>query len=173
MTPAQLTLYWREWRAAAQAMKQLGHAGDDYQRRALQADAIGGVEKSSKDLTNAELTKVLAKFRSYSQPGNFSAQMHAEEEPEARHAATLAEIERLGAARGIKGGRAGVSRYFSKFLGGVPVEKATPDKLRRLLYVLKNRPGKAPASPAPAAPAPTATPSPAPVENTAGWDGEF
>jgi len=151
MNAGQITLYWREWRLASEALKGLGHPGDDYQRKALQADAIGGVEKSSKKLTNAELTKVLAKFRSFSSPADFKAQMHAEEEPDARRAATLAEIKRLAKARGIRGGLGGVSGYFKKFLGGVAVEGATDDKLRRLLYVLKSRPAKTTANPAPTA----------------------
>lgn len=182
MTDKQLQLYFREWRAASAALKALGHAGDDYQRKALQADAIGGIEKSAKDLTNAELTKVLAKFRSYSQPADLGAQLKAEDEPAQRRAATLAEIVRLAAARGVNGGVPAVSRYFHKFLADQPLDKVSDDKLRRLLWVLKNRPAKAPATPAQAArPAPATpvstpvpTPSAAPAqEGLEGWDGEI
>lgn len=166
MNDSQMRAYWAEWRNCSSALKALGHPGDDYQRKALQADAIGGVEKSSAKLTNAELTRVLAKFRSYSKPADFAAQMHAEEEPGEKRAATLREIERLAEARGVRGGLKGVSSYFKKFLAEVPVEKATGDKLRRLLYVLKNRPGKAPASPALSA-------SPAPAKRASAAEDEF
>ena len=180
MTDKQLQLYFREWRAASAALKALGHAGDDYQRKALQADAIGGIEKSAKDLTNAELTKVLAKFRSYSQPADLGAQLKAEDEPAERRAATLAEIVRLAAARGVNGGVPAVSRYFHKFLADQPLDKASDDNLRRLLWVLKNRPAKAAtpsqaARPAPAAPVstPSATTAAPAQEGLEGWDGEI
>jgi hypothetical protein len=92
MNAAQLTLYWREWRACSQALKALGKEHDDVIRRALQADAIGGIDKSSKALTNAELTRVLARFRSYSRPGDLNAQLKAEEEPEQTRADYYARI---------------------------------------------------------------------------------
>ena len=139
MNPSQLTLYWREWRAAASALKELGKESDDVVRKALQADAIGGIDKSSKKLTNAELTRVLARFRSYSRPADFAAQMRAQEEPEARRALTIQQIERLAAESGIKGGLGGVSIYFKRWLGGKAVGLCDGDTLRKLVFILERR----------------------------------
>jgi hypothetical protein len=179
-TPAQLTLYWREWRACAEALKALGKASDDVVRKALQADAIGGIDKSSKKLTNAELTRVLAKFRSYSRPADFAAQMRAQEEPEARRAATIQKIEQLGAEVGIRGGLAGVSTYFKKWLGGKAVGLCDDDTLRKLVFILERRKAErgagagvskadAPAMQEPAA----AQAEPVPTQDNPYWDGEF
>jgi hypothetical protein len=179
MTEKQLTLYWREWRACKEALQALGRPCDDEVRHALQADAIGGFTKSSKKLTNDQLTRVLARFRSYSQPGNLGAQLHAENEPEDRRAATLAEIERLAEAAGIRGGLAGVSTYFQRWLRGKAVGLVDDDTLRKLSFILRKRIGEMRGKPATAAPAkapsakPTLAPPPATAENPIEWDGEF
>ena len=83
MNAAQLQLYWYEWRACAEALKKLGKRCDDEMRKTIQRSALAERTKSSKELSNAELTAVLAKFRSFSRPGDFDAQMHAQAEPEA------------------------------------------------------------------------------------------
>lgn len=187
MNAAQLTLYWCEWRACAGALKELGRPADDVVRKALQADAIGGFDKSSKKLTNAELTRVLARFRSYSRPADFPAQMHAQEEPEKMRAETLKRIEALGVEVGIKGGLVGVSTYFKRWLGGKAVGICDDDTLRKLTGILERRKaeGGVPAPRKPAAPAaqpacndpaeasqPDAGDQAAPPENPY-WDGEF
>jgi hypothetical protein len=173
MTKAQITLYWREWRACKEALQALGRACDDEVRHALQADAIGGFTKSSKKLTNAELTRVLARFRSFSRPGDLGAQLHAEDEPEARRAAMLAEIERLGEAAGIKGGLAGLSTYFKRWLGGKAVGLVDDDTLRKLSFILRKRIGEMGGKPGPAPAAKPAPTEPVPAENPIEWDGEF
>jgi hypothetical protein len=139
MNPSQLSLYWREWRACSDALKALGHRGDDDQRKSLQRSALGELTISSKALTNAQLTAVLAKFRSFSQPGNLNAQLHAEDDAGEQVAKAHARIERLAVDCGIKGGLAGVSTYFKKWLGGKSVVALDRDTLRKLEGILRRR----------------------------------
>lgn len=80
MTPAQTSLYWREWAACRAALLALGRDASDAARRHLQAEALRGRVKSSKSLTNAEFSAVLGKFRAFSKPDDLGAQMHAQEE---------------------------------------------------------------------------------------------
>lgn len=139
MTPQQTALYWREWAACSKALKALGHNGDDDQRKSLQRSALGERTISSKHLTNPQFTLVLAKFRSFSQPDDLAAQMHAQEEPEQRRADTLAKIEQLARDTGINGGLNGVSTYFKKWLGGIPIERQGDDTLRKLVGIMQAR----------------------------------
>lgn len=186
MNTAQTTLYWREWRLCAKALEELGRPCDDAARKAIQSDAIGHIDKSSKKLTNAELTRVLAKFRSWSKADDLGAQMKAENEPGERHAAALKTIERLGGECGIKGGLKGVSTYFQKWLNGKAVGMCDADTLRKLVFILEKRKaqgGGVARKPAAAAaaevqgagkPVAASVPEAEPVykEATAGWDGE-
>jgi len=55
--------------------KTLSPKDTDAQRKIIQAKALGGVEKSSKDLTNEELDEVLKAFRAISHPADFGTQM--------------------------------------------------------------------------------------------------
>lgn len=68
MTPAQNGRYWKKWSEVRKLLTSLGEysaADADAERRAIQARALGGVEKSSKDLTNKELDKVYDAFDAY------------------------------------------------------------------------------------------------------------
>lgn len=78
MTPKQNTLYWREWNAARKA-GQLS----DQDRYAIHEEALGQ-HKSSKDLTNEDLDKVLAAFRAISRPSSLNAQMRQQTMPKTR-----------------------------------------------------------------------------------------
>lgn len=139
MNPSQQSLYFREWGKARTALAGLGRPNDDTVRKALQREALGGTVKSSKVLTNGELTKVLAKFRTWSEPNNLNAQMHAEEEPGQRIADYRATIELLSGACGIKDGRRGVEAYYWKFLGGKKLCELGVDTLRKLVFVMDKR----------------------------------
>ncbi|MCS6244680.1 MAG: hypothetical protein H2172_16385 [Opitutus sp.] len=139
MNPAQQSLYFREWGACRKALAELGRAHDDAVRKVLQKEALGGAVKSSKVLTNGELTKVLAKFRTWSEPGNLKAQMHAEEEPEQRIAAYRARVEVLAPLCGIKDGRRGVEGYYWKFLANKKLCQLGADTLRKLVFVMEKR----------------------------------
>jgi hypothetical protein len=165
MNPSQLSLYWREWRACSEALKKLGHRGDDDQRHSLQRSALNERTVSSKNLTNAQLTAVLAKFRSFSQPGNLNAQLHAEDDAGEQAAKAHARIERLAVDCGIKGGLAGVSVYFKKWLGGKSVATLDRDTLRKLEGILRRRkeqgPGTTAAKPVAAKPVPAPCTAPA------------
>jgi hypothetical protein len=85
MNPPQTRLYWREWGRARERFIGLGftHAEADAKRMALHAKALGQ-PKSSKDLNNADLDKVLAAFRAVWDDANLDAQLRQEEQPEKR-----------------------------------------------------------------------------------------
>jgi hypothetical protein len=148
MNAAQTALYWREWSECRKALLDLGKLGNDDQRKSLQRSAIGERTKSSKDLTNAELTAVIAKFRTFSRPGDFNAQMHAVEEPGQRIETMRNKVAKLAVECGINGGFKGVSNYFKKWLGGVAVEQLDAEKLRKLVFILERRKAEKSAAPA-------------------------
>ena len=64
MTKAQNSRYWRDWGRVRKVLVELGEfskADADEQRKVIQREAIG-CDKSSKDLTNADLDKVFKAF---------------------------------------------------------------------------------------------------------------
>lgn len=64
MTKAQTARYWRDWGRVRKVLVELGEfskADADEQRKVIQREAIG-CDKSSKDLTNADLDKVFKAF---------------------------------------------------------------------------------------------------------------
>ena len=69
MSPAQLKLYRREWAAARQAGRL-----EESDRHQIHLQVLGR-DKSSKDLTNPELDKLLAAFRAISHPGDLNLQL--------------------------------------------------------------------------------------------------
>lgn len=73
MTKAQRTLYWREFAA----VKRVYPEAD---RHDLHVQALGA-DKSSNDLGNADLDKVLAVFRAISRPSDLDGQVHQAEQP--------------------------------------------------------------------------------------------
>ena len=78
MNAGQIRLYRFEVAEWVKACRKLGRPCDDDARRALHKSV--GAPDSSKDFSQDNLTRVIAKMRSFSQPGNFNAQMHAEED---------------------------------------------------------------------------------------------
>lgn len=102
MTPNQQKLYWREWGACRRALRKLGRspAEADAMRKeihVLAGAAKYGRPKSSAWLNNADLDKVLAIFRSYSDPANLAAQIRYVDQPSTRalYAAKLL-LDRIG-----------------------------------------------------------------------------
>ncbi len=68
MTLPQNRRYWRKWNEVRKLLTGLGEysaADAEAERKTIQARALGGVEKSSKDLTNRELDKVYDAFDAY------------------------------------------------------------------------------------------------------------
>lgn len=64
MTKAQTARYWRDWGRVRKVLVELGEfskSDADEQRKVIQREAIG-CDKSSKDLTNADLDKVFEAF---------------------------------------------------------------------------------------------------------------
>jgi hypothetical protein len=94
MTAAQRSLYFCTWADCRKALAALGRDASDTARHALQAEALDGKKKSSTALTNSELDRVLAKFRSYSEPGDLNAQLKPEEDAEARRASLIERCEK-------------------------------------------------------------------------------
>jgi hypothetical protein len=85
MSPAQTALYFREWGLARTwyIVHGLDPKQADAKRHELHVAALGRA-RSSKDFTNADLDKVLAKFRAVHDGGNLEAQLAAENAPEER-----------------------------------------------------------------------------------------
>jgi hypothetical protein len=83
MSPAQTALYFREWGLARTwyIVHGLDPKQADAKRHELHVAALGRA-KSSKAFTNADLDKVLAKFRAVHDGGNLEAQLAAEDAPE-------------------------------------------------------------------------------------------
>lgn len=82
MTAGQIKVYRVElakWRAACTA---LGRPCDEAARMALHAEC--GAPSSSTQFTNAQLDRVLAKFRSFSDGGNLAAQLRPDADAERR-----------------------------------------------------------------------------------------
>ncbi len=66
MSPSQHGRYWRDWGRVRKVLIDLGEfskADADAQRKVIQAEALGGVKKSSKDLTNDDLDEVFKAFK--------------------------------------------------------------------------------------------------------------
>lgn len=64
MTKSQTARYWRDWGRVRKVLIELGEFSKtdaDEQRKVIQREAIG-CDKSSKDLTNADLDKVFKAF---------------------------------------------------------------------------------------------------------------
>ncbi len=110
MNQAQLRLYRFEWAQTRKWLRAHGRTPEraDAMRHELHKAAIG-IDKSSLDLTNGELDKVLAKFRSYSDGANLDAQLDAQEQPEMRRQALIANAREL-ASKVVA--RAGTERAY-------------------------------------------------------------
>ena len=85
MTAAQNMLYFRQWGRVRDVFKAKGLPCGDVERHKFHLKALG-VRKSSKDFTNADLDKVLAAFRTITDPGDLKAQLRAMEQPVLRNA---------------------------------------------------------------------------------------
>lgn len=94
MTTSQQKFYWREWAACRRALIALGNTAKeaDALRHDLHYKALNK-SKSSKLLTNVDLDKILATFRSYSRPSDLDTQLDAINQPRKR---IIWSISRLG-----------------------------------------------------------------------------
>lgn len=99
MTQSQLALYRFEWGKTRKWLRAHGRTPEraDWMRHEIHKAALGS-DKSSLDFTNADLDKVLAKLRSYSDGANLDAQLRAEEQPEQRIQALVANARFLAEA---------------------------------------------------------------------------
>ena len=88
MTTAQNAKYWAEWAKLRDVLRAQGksHLECEEWRKALTRRALGAV-KSSKDFTNTDLDRVLARMAAEREPDNFDAQMSLQDSPDRRRAA--------------------------------------------------------------------------------------
>lgn len=79
LSKSQTTYHWREWKKTRQRLLNNGYstADADAERYVIYLQACG--KDSIKKLNNKDFDMVLAHFRSISDPGDFDAQMHAEQ----------------------------------------------------------------------------------------------
>lgn len=95
MTPAQHNRYWIEWGACRRALRKLGFSPKDADamRKKIHVSTRAvtkfGKPKSSQYLNNADIDRVWAVFRGYSDPGNLKIQLDLLDQPglRARYAA--------------------------------------------------------------------------------------
>lgn len=145
MSPAQRSLYFCAWADCRKALIALGRDASDEARHALQAEALGGKTKSSTALTNSELDRVLAKFRSFSAPGDLNAQLKPEEDAEAKRGLAMERCYRVSHVF-VTGSGPMVSLHRRNWLnvparrvGGVDFEQLDADGMTKLAHVLEER----------------------------------
>lgn len=101
MNANQANLYWREWSQARTWYVDHGYTPPqaDAKRAELTEQALGYSKSMSNWGTwkNAELDKVLAKFRSVYDGGNLDAQLNAEDQSAKRKIKALDDCARIGA----------------------------------------------------------------------------
>ena len=86
LTQKQLWMYRAEWAKARQCLRELGWAASEVEakRKQIHAAAEAGTAehpKSSLDLTNRELDRVLAMFRAIYRPGDLGSQLRQLQQP--------------------------------------------------------------------------------------------
>jgi hypothetical protein len=106
MTPLQNRTYWGAANDCREAMKRYGRAWskEEWEAERKQVHVDVGAEDgdggpaSSKDLSQDQLTAVLAKFRAWSKPTDLNAQFHALSQPYIRWRYKVDELLDLMAA---------------------------------------------------------------------------
>lgn len=95
MNAAQQAKYFAEWGKLRDVLraKDWKNADIEQQRHEVTRRALG-VRKSSKDFTNVDLDKVLARIAAEREPDNFEAQMALQDSPDKRRAAALEACSR-------------------------------------------------------------------------------
>lgn len=92
MTAKQQKLYFAEWAKCRAALRKMGRtpAEADAERKRIHARCCNGQDKSSKALSNAQLSAVLAAFWAWSHPGDLMRQLRQDPDRQAsimgRHA---------------------------------------------------------------------------------------
>ncbi len=106
MTPSQNAKYFFEFGQLRDVLLAKGWAPIriEEHRRTLTRKALG-VDKSSKEFTNAELDRVLAVIRAEREPANFEAQLALQDMPEKRRALLVHRITALAYHTVDEGGR--------------------------------------------------------------------
>ncbi len=142
MNAAQTGLYWREWSLARDWFRSHGRGVSqaDEMRHTLHERTLGRT-KSSKDFTNADLDKVLASFRAIHDGGNLDAQLAAEDQPEHRHQALVANVRDLASGCVSREGteRAYLDGLAKKLFGADRYQDLDERRLQQLRGVLFKR----------------------------------
>ena len=146
MTPAQTAMYFAEWGKLRDVLRAKGwkNADIEQQRHEVTRRALG-VRKSSKDFTNADLDKVLARIAAEREPDNFDAQMALQDSPEKRRVAALEACNRACWEIYCHGGNNGFAQGEARerYIAGVarnvvkkPIEDCTAEELRIVWGIL-------------------------------------
>jgi hypothetical protein len=109
VSPAQTALYFREWGAvrAHFVARGIDPKQADAKRHELHRKALG-VDKSSKDFTNADLDKVLSAFWAITKPADLNAQLRQQDQGEQRMSKLLGDARSLASRCVSKPGLEGV-----------------------------------------------------------------
>jgi len=126
MITSQNRLYFREWGRVRTTCQQQGFPVPD--RHDLHVKALG-LDKSSKDFTNADLDRVLAEFRAISQPDNLDAQLRQQDMPRRRLLYTIGRLAPEPYWRAIARDKFGIT----------DLDRLDLVKLRQLLITLAAR----------------------------------
>ncbi len=121
MNAAQTAKYFFEWGRARDYFlgRGLSHALADAKRHELHRKALG-LDKSSKEFSNADLDAVLAVFRAVWDGGNLDAQLRQLDMPERRAANAVQRIQSLKLSLGLKPGlESGYVQGIARNLFGV------------------------------------------------------
>ena len=121
MSPAQTSLYWREW-AAVRRMDP------DANRHALHIQALGR-DVSSKAFTNAQFDQVLGVFRAISRPADLNAQLRQQQQPRTR---LLHIIEQLAPGPYL-------AKIMSDRWGHTDLDRLSIPELEQLRFTLTSR----------------------------------
>jgi hypothetical protein len=141
MTPAQSGKYFAEFGQLRDVLRAKGWSPTriELHRHEITRKALG-VDKSSKDFTNADLDKVFAVFSAERAPADFDAQMRLQDMPEKRVALLQARISALMLQIGLAPGReSGYVDGISNRMFGTQWHKLPERGLQQIEGILRRR----------------------------------
>lgn len=149
MSPRQSAMYWAEWARLRDMLRARGHtvAQVEEYRHNLTRRALG-VLKSSKDFTNADFDRVLARLKAESDPANLDAQLSLQDSPDRRRAYLLHRLSECCAELFTVGGderlrepaaREGYIRGTARNVCKHELEQCTDADLGKVLGCLEAR----------------------------------
>ncbi len=154
MSPAQNSLYWREWAAAKRALmpgrSTWTKLEETERRHEITIEALG-IDKSHLDFDNADFDKVLGALRAISKPGDLNAQIRqARGQHRRMHYELDRLMEKLGVDRNYVQGVVDQMAFHhpSSITHHPSIDDLTADELKKVLIALRKqtkRPTREPA----------------------------